>query len=51
MVCLGAGLLTTLRPGISDGHWIGYRIFGGIGYSLASNMVGLELLVCVGSDS
>ena len=39
MVCLGAGLLTTIHPGISDGHWIGYQIFGGIGYSLASNLV------------
>lgn len=41
MVCLGAGLLTTIHPGISDGHWIGYQIFGGVGYSLASNLVGL----------
>jgi len=39
MVCLGAGLLTTLYPGISDGHWIGYQIFGGVGYSLVSNLV------------
>lgn len=39
MVCLGGGLLTTIHPGISDGHWIGYQIFGGIGYSLASNLV------------
>ena len=40
MVCLGAGLMTTLNPNISSGHWIGYQIFGGIGYSLASNLVG-----------
>jgi MFS family permease len=39
MVCIGAGLLTTLYPGISDAKWIGYQIFGGIGYSLASNLV------------
>ena len=39
MVCIGGGLLTTIHPGISDGHWIGYQIFGGIGYSLASNLV------------
>ena len=39
MVCLGAGLLTMIHPGISDGHWIGYQIFGGVGYSLASNLV------------
>ena len=40
MVCLGAGLLTTICPVIFDGHWIGYQIFGSIGYSLASNIVG-----------
>lgn len=39
MVCIGAGLLTTIYPNISAGHWIGYQIFGGIGYSLASNLV------------
>ena len=39
MVSLCAGLLTTIHPGISSGHWIGYQIFGGIGYSLASNLV------------
>lgn len=38
-VCLAGGLLSTIYPDISDGHWIGYQIFGGIGYSLASNMV------------
>ena len=42
MVCLGAGLLSTIHPGISDGHWIGYQIFGGIGYSLASNLVSCQ---------
>lgn len=41
MVCIGAGLLTTLSPGISQSKWIGYQIFDGIGYSLASNLVGL----------
>lgn len=51
MVCIGAGLLTTLQPGISDGHWIGYQIFGGIGYSLASNMIRINLLVSIGSQS
>jgi hypothetical protein len=39
MVCLGGGLLTTIHPSISDSHWIGYQIFGGISYSLASNLV------------
>lgn len=38
MVCLGAGLLSTITPGISRGYWIGYQIFGGIGYSLVTNM-------------
>ncbi|KAI0444324.1 major facilitator superfamily domain-containing protein [Xylaria telfairii] len=37
-VSLGGGLLSTLYPGISDRYWIGYQIFGGIGYSLASNI-------------
>ena len=45
MVCIGGGLLTTIHPGISDGHWIGYQIFGGIGYSLASNLVGPIIVV------
>ncbi|KAJ8133036.1 hypothetical protein O1611_g589 [Lasiodiplodia mahajangana] len=35
---LGGGLLSTIYPGISDGHWIGYQIFGGIGYSLSSSI-------------
>lgn len=39
LVCLGGGLLTTIYPNISGAHWIGYQIFGGIGYSLASNLV------------
>ncbi|KAH4161849.1 hypothetical protein HBI04_127330 [Parastagonospora nodorum] len=50
MVCIGAGLLTTLRPGISDGHWIGYQIFGGIGYSLASNMAHLGMQASLPKD-
>jgi MFS family permease len=44
MVCIGAGLLTTLSPNISDAKWIGYQIFGGIGYSLASNLVSVSIL-------
>ncbi|KAI9685959.1 MAG: hypothetical protein M1820_010703 [Bogoriella megaspora] len=50
MVCLGGGLLTTIHPGISDGHWIGYQIFGGIGYSLASNMAHLGLQASLPTD-
>ncbi|OTA98605.1 hypothetical protein M426DRAFT_17239 [Hypoxylon sp. CI-4A] len=38
LVCLGGGLLSTLYPEISSGHWIGYQIFGGLGYSLVSNI-------------
>ncbi|OTB18374.1 hypothetical protein K445DRAFT_55418 [Daldinia sp. EC12] len=38
MVCIGGGLLTTIYPNISGAHWVGYQIFGGIGYSLASNL-------------
>lgn len=38
-VAIGGGLLTTIYPAISSGHWIGYQIFGGIGYSLATNLV------------
>lgn len=39
MVCVGAGLLSTIYPDISGGHWVGYQIFGGVGYSLTSNLV------------
>ncbi|KAI0889803.1 major facilitator superfamily domain-containing protein [Annulohypoxylon maeteangense] len=42
-VCLAGGLLSTIYPGISSGHWIGYQIFGGIGYSLASNLAHLGM--------
>lgn len=43
MVSLGGGLLTTIHPGISAGHWIGFQIFGGIGYSLIINMAHLGM--------
>lgn len=39
MVCIGGGLLSSIWPDISGAHWIGYQVFGGIGYSLASNLV------------
>lgn len=39
MVCIGGGLLTTIYPNIPGRYWVGYQIFGGIGYSLASNLV------------
>jgi hypothetical protein len=39
LVCIGGGLLSTIYPDISGAHWVGYQIFGGIGYSLTSNLV------------
>lgn len=35
---IGCGLLTTLYPAISTGHWIGYQILCGIGYALVVTM-------------
>ncbi|CBF83093.1 hypothetical protein AN3254.2 [Aspergillus nidulans FGSC A4] len=51
MISLGGGLLSTIHPGISNGHWIGYQILAGIGYSLAVNMVSLLLLLTSNFDS
>ncbi|KAK8098759.1 MFS general substrate transporter [Apiospora kogelbergensis] len=42
-VCIGGGLLSTLYPGITSGHWIGYQIFGGIGYALSTNLAHLGM--------
>ncbi|KAI1656409.1 MFS general substrate transporter [Daldinia decipiens] len=50
MVCLGGGLLSTLYPEISSGHWIGYQIFGGIGYSLASSISHLGMQASLPQD-
>ncbi|KAJ8119220.1 hypothetical protein ONZ43_g3789 [Nemania bipapillata] len=49
-VSIGSGLLTTLYPGISDGHWIGYQILGGIGYSLSSNLSHLAMQASLPQD-
>ncbi|RWA10590.1 hypothetical protein EKO27_g4512 [Xylaria grammica] len=49
-VSLGGGLLSTLYPGISAGHWIGYQIFGGVGYSLASNISHLGMQASLPQD-
>ncbi|OTA60393.1 MFS general substrate transporter [Hypoxylon sp. EC38] len=38
LVCLCGGLLSTIYPDVTAGHWIGYQILGGIGYSLTTNM-------------
>ncbi|KAI1809977.1 major facilitator superfamily domain-containing protein [Poronia punctata] len=55
---LGGGLLSTIYPSISLGHLIGYQIFGGVGYSLATAMVHIALqssmpkeLVPIGSST
>ncbi|PVH97412.1 MFS general substrate transporter [Periconia macrospinosa] len=50
MVCIGAGLLTSIYPGISQAKWIGYQIFGGIGYSLASNLAHLGMQASLPKD-
>lgn len=50
MVPIGGGLLSTLYPGISTGHWIGYQIFGGIGYSLATNLAHLGMQASLPAD-
>lgn len=42
-VCLCGGLLTTIYPDVSDAHWVGYQILGGVGYSLASNLSHLAM--------
>ena len=38
---IGCGLLTTLAPSVSDGHWIGFQILCGVGYSLVISMAHL----------
>jgi hypothetical protein len=49
-VCLGGGLLTTIRPNTSGSHWVGYQTLGGIGYSLASNLVRVDTQVGNGTN-
>ncbi|KAI0099778.1 major facilitator superfamily domain-containing protein [Nemania sp. FL0031] len=49
-VSLAGGLLSTLYPSISHGKWIGYQIFGGIGYSLASNLAHLGMQASLPKD-
>lgn len=41
-VSVGAGLLSTIHPLVSDAHWIGYQILCGTGYALVTNLVGLN---------
>lgn len=47
---LGGGLLSTIYPTISYGHLIGYQIFGGLGYSLATAMVHIGLQSSMPND-
>ncbi|GFN13728.1 MDR family MFS transporter [Aspergillus tubingensis] len=50
MVSLSGGLLTTLHPSTSDGHWIGFQILGGIGYSLIVTMAHIGVQTSVPQD-
>lgn len=43
-VSIGGGLLSTMHPEVSTGKWIGFQIFGGVGYSLATNLVSNNVL-------
>ncbi|KAI0198930.1 MFS general substrate transporter [Astrocystis sublimbata] len=43
LVSIGGGLLSTIYPGIPIGHWIGYQILGGFGFSLAGNLAHLGM--------
>ncbi|KAI8966713.1 major facilitator superfamily domain-containing protein [Daldinia sp. FL1419] len=42
-VCIGGGLLSTLYPDVNTGKWIGFQIFGGIGYALATTQAHLGM--------
>ncbi|KAI0847850.1 MFS general substrate transporter [Daldinia vernicosa] len=42
-VSIGGGLLSTLHPNVNAGRWIGFQIFGGIGYALATNQAHLGM--------
>ncbi|GKZ51783.1 hypothetical protein AbraIFM66951_007159, partial [Aspergillus brasiliensis] len=50
MVSLGGGLLTTLHPSISEGHWIGFQVLGGVGYSLIVTMAHLGVQASLPPD-
>ncbi|KAI0005816.1 MFS general substrate transporter [Xylariaceae sp. FL0662B] len=45
LVCIGGSLLSTIDPGISAGHWLGYQILAGFGFSLAGNLAHLGMQV------
>ncbi|KAI1114207.1 major facilitator superfamily domain-containing protein [Nemania sp. NC0429] len=49
-VSIGGGLLSTFYPGISTAKVIGYQIFGGIGYSLATNLAHLGMQASLPAD-
>ncbi|KAI0377086.1 MFS general substrate transporter [Hypomontagnella monticulosa] len=49
-VSIGGGLLSTMYPGVSTGKWIGFQIFGGVGYSLATNLAHLGMQASLPKD-
>jgi MFS family permease len=44
LIALSGGLLSTIHPGISSAHCIGYQILGGVGFGLVNNMVSFSIL-------
>ncbi|KAI2619591.1 MFS general substrate transporter [Hypoxylon sp. NC1633] len=50
LVCMGGGLLSTIYPEISSGHWIGYQILAGFGFSLAGNLAHLGMQASLPTD-
>ena len=49
-MCIGCALLTTLSPEVSDGHWIGFQILCGVGYSLVISMAHLGVQATLPKD-
>ncbi|KAI1842438.1 hypothetical protein JX266_011333 [Neoarthrinium moseri] len=49
-VSIGGSLLTTIYPDVPGGHWIGYQIQGGVGYSLSSNLSHLAMQTSLPQD-
>jgi MFS family permease len=39
LISLSGGLLSTIHPGISSAHIVGYQILGGVGFGLVNNVV------------
>ncbi|KAI2601789.1 major facilitator superfamily domain-containing protein [Hypoxylon sp. NC1633] len=49
-VSIGGGLLSTIYPSVSTGRWIGFQIFGGVGYSLVTNLAHLGMQASLPKD-